>query len=129
MGSSVAQRAAKRNGPRWGDAARERRKNVSDRLPGKETILEETPVACLRSRTIALTLCRKGRDICRYDRGVVVGAELPSAGVTYYEVRRVAFGKRKLEIHVAIKNAMTAAVIVSGEVRPDDVANCQGPWE
>ena len=35
-----------------GDAARKRRKNVSDRLPGKETILEETPIACLRSRTI-----------------------------------------------------------------------------
>jgi hypothetical protein len=31
-----------------GDAARKRRKNVSDRLPGKETILEETPIACLR---------------------------------------------------------------------------------
>ena len=40
-----------------GDAARERRKNVSDRLPGKETILEETPVECLRSRTIAISIC------------------------------------------------------------------------
>src|SRR6476659_8914973 len=34
-----------------GDAARKRRKNVSDRLAGKETSLEETPIACVRSRT------------------------------------------------------------------------------
>lgn len=38
MGSSVAQLAREKKRAALGDAARERRKNVSDRLQGKETI-------------------------------------------------------------------------------------------
>ena len=59
-------------------------------------LLAELPMTGVRNST--LTLCRKGRDTYRYDRDVVVGAELPSAGVTYYEVP-AEYGVRNYPIH------------------------------